>query len=248
MQYEESLRIETPEGVGLELPLAGLGSRFAAALIDLLLKLLLIAALAIVLVLINLVLPIGEGLAAGLLAVATLVIMLGYDIAFETLNSGRTPGKGRLGLRVLRSSGQPVGLATSAVRNVMRLIDEVITVFVAGIASILASARNQRLGDFAADTIVVRDRAPLQAAAAADTPRARAETTWDVAAVSRQEVAVAEAFLARRAGLDPEARAPLAERLADGLRPKVGGAERELPAEDFLERVVATKAARMELR
>ena len=54
----------------------------------------------------------GFGQAA--VALVTTLVVLGYDIFFEVLASGRTPGKRLNGMRVVRSGGEPVGFLTSA--------------------------------------------------------------------------------------------------------------------------------------
>ena len=59
---------------------------------------------------------------------------------------------------MLMATAQPVSFAASAVRNLLRIIDEWATALIAGIVSILVTKRNQRLGDLAAGTIVVRER------------------------------------------------------------------------------------------
>jgi uncharacterized RDD family membrane protein YckC len=48
------------------------------------------------------------------------------------------------------------GVRAAAIRSVLRLVDGLFSYLVAFIA-VLASAKNQRLGDMAAHTLVVRD-------------------------------------------------------------------------------------------
>src|SRR5206468_11279553 len=105
---------------------------------------------------------VGGFLIAGLF-VAGFLVYFGYDVAFETLASGRTPGKRAAGLRVVRLGGEPVGFVASAVRNLGRLVDmQPGLLYAVGAATILFSRHNQRLGDLAAGTLVVRERrAPL---------------------------------------------------------------------------------------
>ena len=117
MEFEDRLTIATPEGVDLELTLAGVGSRFTSALIDYLIQLAILIALA-------LVLGLGVGLkanqsgyAAAIWIVLGFLLFVGYDICFEVLASGRTPGKRLNGLRVVLESGGPVTFPASAVRN-----------------------------------------------------------------------------------------------------------------------------------
>ncbi len=157
----------TPEGVTLEVTLAGLGSRFTASVLDGLLRAALLLALGLALFLVGATggLPtdgagaVRAGALIAVVLVALFFVAFGYDVAFETLASGRTPGKRWTGLRVVRTSGAPVGFLTSVVRNLMRLVDMLSTFYVVGIVAVLVSKNNQRLGDMAAGTVVVRERA-----------------------------------------------------------------------------------------
>jgi uncharacterized RDD family membrane protein YckC len=160
VQYEDRLSIATPEGVILELTLAGPGSRLVGALID---GLLMIAALAGVYFLF--LEPVMEGaspLLAAFFWVFVFLLLFGYHVFFEVLNSGRTVGKLAAGLRVVRLDGGPVSFRTSVVRNVLRIVDVLpgfypVGLYVVGVISVLVTARNQRVGDLAAGTLVVRD-------------------------------------------------------------------------------------------
>jgi uncharacterized RDD family membrane protein YckC len=242
MVFEDRLTIDTPEGVPLELTLAGVGSRCAAALIDYVFQTILLVALA-------LVLGYGAGLGPGetsLSAAAYVVgfflVFWGYDVAFEVLNSGRTPGKALNGLRVVRESGAPVTFGTSAVRNVIRIIDILPGTYLVGITAILVTRRNQRLGDLAAGTLVLREpRSPAPELRISPSVQA---PTWDTSAVSPQDLDTVAAFLSRRAGLEAGARIQIAAELAGRLRPRVGGAIAGDGDEMFLERLVAAKRGR----
>jgi len=180
MVFEDRLTIETPEGVALELTLAGVGSRFASALVDYLIQALVVIGLAILFYVLGLD-PFADGFAAAVWTVSSFVVFTGYDIAFEVLNSGRTPGKRLNGLRVVRETGAPITFTTSAVRNVLRLIDILPGTYLVGIIAILVTRRNQRLGDLLAGTLVVRERRTMppevRISPAIDTP------AWDTSAI-----------------------------------------------------------------
>ena len=174
------------------------------------------------------------------------MLFVGYDVAFEVLASGRTPGKRLNGLRVVLETGAPVTFPASAVRNALRLIDILPGAYLVGIASILVSERNQRLGDHAAGTLVVRERKALP-----PEPRLRsyrrpvdAPAAWDTSAIGADELAAVRGFLARRDALTENARIQLATELAGRLRPKVGGGVADEAPELFLERLAAAKAER----
>jgi len=249
--YEDRLAIATPEGVQVELVLAGLGSRFTAALIDIVLKVVLLLAVFLVGAIL------GE-IGAIVASIASLVIYVGYDIAFEVLAAGRTPGKRATGLRVLRADGRAVDVLSSAIRNVVRLVDGLLLAYLPGMVCILVTRRNQRLGDLAGSTIVVNEAGgrnlPTAYFVAASSPAFAAEflppvgaapptsaAPLDVTAVTPEDLGALRAFLTRRDGLAPSARADLAARLSSAVRPRVGGATEELGPEELVERVVAAK-------
>jgi uncharacterized RDD family membrane protein YckC len=255
--YQDRLRIATPEGVSVDLVLAGLGSRFTATLIDLTFKLVLIAGVGIVA---------AFALNVALFTVFTFAIYWGYDVAFEVLAAGRTPGKRWTGLRVLRDDGRPVDLLSSCIRNVVRLVDGLPLSYLPAMVSILATRRNQRLGDLAASTIVVREprsrKLPrhfgdteltggaqvlfggfaLPAGVGARPAPANGAVPLDVSALSAEDLAAVRGFLDRRADLPQAVRDDLARRIASALAPRVGGATAQLRDEDLIEQVAAAKA------
>ncbi len=234
MEYEDRLTIRTPEGVDVELALANIGSRFMAGALDLLIQ-------------------VAVGLAGGLLLAALLdgglftlfgsiglfLLLFGYDVTFEVANRGQTPGKRAAGLRVLRASGAPVTFVTSAIRNVLRVIDILPIFYGVAMTFIFFTSRHQRLGDLAAGTIVVRDQRPAPVVAPAMGEPARVYG-WDTSAITPDELAIVRQFLDRRASLSPGARTQLAGDLATRLRPKVAGAP-DLSPEDFLEALASSR-------
>jgi uncharacterized RDD family membrane protein YckC len=240
MEYEDTRTIATPEGVELELRLAGVGSRFSAALIDFAIQ----GALVIAVVVIA-TLALGATAAAVVSSLGVFFAFVVYDVLFEVRAAGRTPGKRALGLRVIMADGGPVTLRASAVRNTIRLVEGVATSYVPAILSILLTRDNQRLGDLAAGTVVGREAAPAGGSALAP-PRELPERlqAWDVSAVTPQELAAVRSFLARRSGFEPGARADLAGKLAAGLAGRVSGPLDEQDPERFLEDVAEVKSSK----
>jgi uncharacterized RDD family membrane protein YckC len=241
---DERIVISTPEGVDLEASLAGLGTRFMAILVDLTV----LALLFVVLV------AITSAAAAGSKDAAVIVIVIGlffiifsYDVVCETFNHGRTPGKAALGIRVIQVDGNPVGFFTSAVRNVLRIV-EVIALPIIAATSMVVTPRRQRIGDLMANTVVVRDRVQRVGAPHALLPSAYAVDapflSWDVSAVSSRDLAVVRRFLERRRDLIPAARWTIGNQLGDRIRARVTGIPPHWQAESVLEGVVAAKAAR----
>jgi len=244
MELEDRITIATPEGLELEVQLAGLGSRFIAGLADLIIQVVLV----VVLIVLTGVVSGGSRLDFLAAVIGVFLVLIVYPIAFEVLNRGRTPGKRLTHLRVVREGGGAVDLQASAIRNFMRLIDGPTLSYLPGVISIIATRRNQRLGDLAGGTLVVRED-PLPSTPEtrlARGPLMESWESWDVSAVSDLDIATVRQFLARRDSLDSRARADLARRLADGLAAKVGGAPHMGSGESFLETLVEAKARRQQ--
>lgn len=150
----DSIRqVETPEGVGLELRLAGPIPRVLAFALDWMIRTMGVAVLAIPLAFLG---EAGMGL--------TLLVMFlaewFYPVVFELFWDGSTPGKKALGLQVLTDDGTPVTWSSSILRNLLRFADFLPFGYQIGLISMSASEGSQRLGDLAAGTVVVyRDRA-----------------------------------------------------------------------------------------
>ena len=239
MDVDDRVVLTTPEGVTVDLVLAGLGSRCAAALIDGAVRVVVIIAVAIVAGLAGG--PRG-GWAAAAGVIGAFLVLFGYDVLFEVTAGGRTPGKRWCGIRVVDRSGGPVRLVASVVRNLLRLVDFLPSAYLIGTVTLLISPRNQRLGDLAAGTYVIRERRAAAPAAWVPPPVEQIVRTFDVAQVTAEEVATARRFLERRAELLPAARTRLARDLAGRLRTKVAGFESVTDDEQFLEQLVAVRS------
>jgi uncharacterized RDD family membrane protein YckC len=246
MEIDDRITIATPEGVDLELTLAGVGSRFVSALVDFTLQIVLLVGVSGVGAAVG---AFGNGYGSVVVLLASFLVFAAYDVLFEVFAAGRTPGKRLNGLRVVRLDGSPVTFFTSAVRNVLRLVDILPGMYLVGIATILVTRQNQRLGDVAAGTLVVRERTEqpslreLRMAEPQPQP-ASPGYAWDVTAVSVDELTAVRSFLARRYDLTHEARYRLAADLAGALRPKVVGAPENLGSEAFLEKLAVAKLPR----
>jgi uncharacterized RDD family membrane protein YckC len=92
---------------------------------------------------------------SGLAALFLFILSVAYFIILEGY-LGQTLGKMLLGIKVVREdTGGVPGIKGATIRTVMRLIDGLFAYLVAFIA-VLASQKNQRLGDMLANTLVVR--------------------------------------------------------------------------------------------
>lgn len=219
-----SLEIRTPEGVAFSLPLAGPISRFLAWGIDTLCTTLAIFALGVLLTA-----SLGPMRALSwaaaefqmaLLVVANFLLANGYQIALEWFWRGRTLGKWVLGLRVMDEQGLRLRFSQVAVRNLLRAFDALPVLYLVGGLACFFSQRNQRLGDFAANTIVAR--VPRIRQPGIESIRSHKYNSLKdyghLAARVRQRVSPEEARIAlqalmRRDQLDDEARVELFERV-----------------------------------
>jgi len=161
--------VTTPEGVELNLRLAGPVPRACAWAIDFVLR---------VAVFIALSSGFGylAGLGVGLWLLAAFLLEWFYPVVFEIWFGGATPGKRQMGLRVVNDDGTPVQAAASVVRNLLRAVDFLPLLYGIGLVSMLTNRDFKRLGDVVAQTVVVyrdepRGSAGVPAAAALAPPR-----------------------------------------------------------------------------
>ncbi len=140
--------VQTPEGVELNLRVAGPVVRGIAWGVDLVLRLVLYLVLGTTLGLLG---RFGQGL----MLLAVFVVEWFYPVFFELFSAGQTPGKRLMGLRVVNDDGTPVTWSASVARNLLRFADFLPGFYVLGLASMLLDASFRRLGDLAAGTIVV---------------------------------------------------------------------------------------------
>src|SRR5258705_3777045 len=149
--------VETPEHVEVQFELAGVGSRMAAGLLDVLF---LVLALLVVVIGGG---AIGDTLASGSVArswLSAVMILLsfcfvwGYFTLFEALNGGRTPGKQALGIRVVMDTGRAITPGAAVVRNLVRFVDCYFPIpFFPALLSMFLHPSNNGPGDMAVGTL-----------------------------------------------------------------------------------------------
>lgn len=150
MKLDTRRQVETPEGLALGLPLAGVLPRASALLVDLILRIFFYIATYAVLAWFG---EVGEAFFGLFVFMAEWF----YFVIFEMTCGGVTPGKRWVGLRVLHDDGTPVGWNASLVRNLMRAVDFLPLCYGFGILSASLSPSFRRLGDWAAGTVVIHD-------------------------------------------------------------------------------------------
>ncbi|HUX68005.1 MAG TPA: RDD family protein [Terriglobales bacterium] len=153
------LRWTTPEGFAFDLPLAGLGARCLAWVIDGLVVGAVLALAGQVLSVLALGLP---GIASALQIVLGFAVTLLYAAALEWFWQGQTIGKNILGLQVMEAHGLPLTGAQVLMRNLLRIVDILPGLYLAGGIACLGTRHSQRLGDQVAGTVVVQRRRGAQ--------------------------------------------------------------------------------------
>jgi uncharacterized RDD family membrane protein YckC len=214
--------ILTPEHVEVRLTPAGLGRRFVAVLVDSFSALALAAAVTFPF---RFLLP--RGVAYALFLTASFVTGWGWHVFFEAYRQGRTPGKQLLGLRVVDGRGLPLSLEQALVRNVVRALDFAPVFYGLGALVCQHDSRRRRLGDIAADTLVIREGgAPFGLAEGRHSPEWNSLRTPRVLRLVRRRVSVEEAELLlalslRAPELQDQARYELMEEVARHYRQKL---------------------------
>jgi len=148
-----SMSIRTPEGVTFSLLLAGPSTRFLAWLVD---AACVNVALSVAATFLNLTSIISIQIGQAFYILGVFVLPIAYSIMLEWLWRGQTLGKRVLRLRVVDVQGLKLQFSQVAIRNLLRAIDNLPVGYMVGGISCLASRHCQRLGDLAANTIVVR--------------------------------------------------------------------------------------------
>jgi uncharacterized RDD family membrane protein YckC len=227
--FGDKLTIDTPEQTALDFAVAGIGSRFLALALDTLIQ-----------ILVGLVVAIGGSILFGFLAIASpraslwgfavmilfyFLLYFGYFAFFEIIWNGQTPGKRKIGIRVIKDSGRPLTAAESIGRNLLRIVDWLPLFYAIGIVSALLTKENKRLGDLIAGSLVVREVAFSDLKPAWQAPQAPAGIAafppMGADRLAPEEWALVDSYLNRRNSLEPHLQFRMADEIFRRLRPKL---------------------------
>jgi uncharacterized RDD family membrane protein YckC len=149
----QALQIRTPEGIVFSQSLAGPVSRFLSWLVDLLCIAAVVTTFGFVLVPLRIV---SADLAAGIGTLGYFVVSIGYGVVFEWWWRGQTVGKKLLRLRVVDAEGLRLQFNQIVLRNLLRFVDSLPIFYLVGGVICWLHPKSQRLGDIAANTVVIR--------------------------------------------------------------------------------------------
>lgn len=226
------------------MPLAGIGSRFIALLVDYLIW---FAGIVVLALLYTYLLPgigafsrISAQWAVAIRIFISFLLNWGYFTLFEAFWNGQTPGKRVARIRVIQRSGRAIGLFESMARNLVRYVDQFPFFYAVGVITMFVTRQHQRLGDLVAGTLVVRDREPetsLWEESGArtftagifgpGTPAPEPHTAltlpaMGIAKLSPADLQVLEGFFSRRLDMSLATREVIARRIASAILAKSG--------------------------
>ena len=217
------LRVDSITGVPLELSIAGPGGRSFAFIIDFHIRVL--AALLWYfggMLLLPSILDASSynpAMLFWLMQLPAILIYLLYHPVLEIVMAGRTPGKRIAGIRIVTTDGSVPSAGALLLRNVFRYVDGLPGFYVVGLVTSILSARNQRVGDFAARTILIYDEA------------AKGDDVGDVSSagaakgISTAQAELIQDLIDRWPTLDFDDRLDLARRLLARLDPERSGVQ-----------------------
>ncbi len=216
------MSIRTHEGIAFSLLLAGPMARFLAWLLDLFCIMITVIVTVILLMVFRVI---SRDFVQALVVLLFFIIPIGYGIAMEWYCRGQTLGKRLLRLRVMDQRGFRLQFSQIVVRNLLRFVDSLPAFYLVGGIVSLLSPHGQRLGDLAANTIVVRSPEiaepdldqlmPGKFNSFREYPHLGARLRQ---ASSPEGSTIALQALMRRSELDPKARVELFTEIADHFR------------------------------
>lgn len=168
MTLKKNVYIETHENVTIEYETANLGSRFLARLLD---EVIVYAALIITVIILSYTVFENSSLnlsnivdswnilyVIAIVYIVTFILKYFYFVIFEMTMRGQSPGKKAAGLRVVSTTGEPIIFSASLVRNLLRIVDDLPANYLVGAVFIMFNKKSQRLGDIAANTMVIKTK------------------------------------------------------------------------------------------
>jgi len=220
-----TLIIRTPEGIVFSQPLAGPVTRFLACFIDLLCIQVIVTMLGYAA---GLIMIVSFNFAVAFGIIGYFFISIGYGICLEWMWRGQTVGKRLMRLRVVDVEGMRLQFNQIVVRNLLRFVDSLPFFYFVGGVTAWLNSKCQRLGDIAANTVVVRNPRLSEPDLDQVSP-GKFNSLWQfphLAARLRQNVTPVEADVAlqsllRREEFDPVSRVELFGELATHFRAKV---------------------------
>lgn len=210
------------EAVALDLRVARMPSRTMALLIDLMIQ---YAVLNVLVYLSVMTAVLDAALGVGFSILSTIIVLVGYPTAIETLTRGRTIGKMALGLRVVRDDGGPEQFRQALVRGLVSVLEIWFLFGAPALVTSLFNRQGKRLGDLFAGTIVIQDRVPIRAimgpAAVMPVHLAGWARSLELSGIDDGLALTARQYLLRFWELRPDVRDTMGQRITDQVVAKI---------------------------
>ena len=245
MEQIDQLKVDTPEQIALEFPLAGIGSRFLGLAADTILQVIAYFLGVMGLVFIGPSLGIDHwfdwipaSIGPAVMVLFLFCIYWGYFALFEIYWNGQTPGKRISGIRVIHQSGRPANAYEVIGRNLLRAVDSLPGVYLVGVVTMILNRQNRRVGDFVAGTVVVHDKRTDEVKPDWSTTESQTIEGAKLAKVGPEVLILIETYLHRRLDLAPEVRESTSQQIAARVT-AMAGLERPSgqSVDDFLEAI-----------
>ena len=218
--------VVTPEAVQVRMRYADIGSRGVAISLDYTILTLVILLLA----------GMSETSGLGQIALA-MAVFWAYFIISEAV-FGKTLGKAAVNIRVVMEDGRKAGLKASAIRNILRIVDMLPSIYVVGMVSMAVTEKDQRLGDLAAGTVVISEKKEPPPVPLYLPPPMPGLPRFDVSALGEESYDVVRAYLLRRPSLPAAVREQVATSIATAIAPRIpGSATWSMGPDLFLEQI-----------
>ncbi len=150
----ETVKVNTSQHIDIDYPVAGLGERVAARLID-------GAAFFVVAIVFMIFLSVTGLLDSNEIAIAIMAIIYGtgfvfYDLLCEILWNGQSLGKRLLKIKVISLDGGQPSIGQYFMRWLFRIVDFTLTASMGGLIAVAVTEKKQRIGDIAAGTTLIK--------------------------------------------------------------------------------------------
>ncbi|AOM77669.1 RDD family protein [Pedobacter steynii] len=146
----ETIKVNTSQHVAIDYPVAGLGERIAARLIDL------AAFFGLYILFAVLGMLTGEGTTIIVLLILLGTLYVFYNLICEVFMNGQSVGKRLMKIKVISLDGSQASIGQYFIRWLFRLVDFVLTAQIGGLIAIALSDHKQRIGDMVAGTTLIK--------------------------------------------------------------------------------------------
>src|SRR5271165_6176610 len=163
-----------------------------------------------------------SALSTAILLIFTVLVIVGYPLAFETATRGRSVGKIVMGLRVVSDDGGPERFRQVLFRALASVVEIWMLLGSPAVLSSMLSLKAKRIGDIFAGTVVISERGPKLG----PPPMMPPQLAWwaaslQLSGLGAEQAEVARQFLSRASQLDPQVRDQMAYRIAGEVLSRV---------------------------